>query len=249
MPSLSHVTALILVGGAGTRLRAVVYDRPKPLAEVAGRPFLAYLLDQIADAGVRRGVLCTGFRAEQVTATFGERHGALELMYSPETEPRGTGGALASALPLATGDAVLAMNGDSYCDVDLNAFWRAHVERNANASVLVTRVENASAFGTVRLAPDGQILAFLEKSPTTAPGWVNAGVYAIRRSLLEAIPQTGSVSLERDVFPKWLTRRFYGFPTDGALYDIGTPESYAFAQRIFAERRQREITASRSAES
>lgn len=238
MSELREATALVLVGGAGTRLRPIVADRPKPLAEVAGRPFLAYVLDSLEHVGIRRVVLCTGYRGEQVVATFGERYGTLELLYSREQEPRGTGGALASALPLAEGEAVLALNGDSLCEGDLNALWQAHRQRNAEATLLLTRVEDASAFGTVRLAPNGRVLAFLEKRGVAAPAWVNAGVYVLSRLLLESVPSRGVVSIERDLFPLWVERRFYGFQTDAPLYDIGTPDSYTRVQRLFAERRK-----------
>lgn len=238
MSELRETTALILVGGAGTRLRSIVADRPKPLAEVAGKPFLAYVLDFLERGGIRRVVLCTGYRGEQIAATFGERYGTLELLYSWEREPRGTGGALASALPMTPGEVILALNGDSLCEGDLNALWQTHRQRNADATLLLTRVEDASAFGTVQVAPNGRVLEFLEKSGVVAPAWVNAGVYVLSRFLLESVPSKGVVSIERDLFPLWVERRIYGFQTNAPLYDIGTPESYRRVQRLFDERRK-----------
>ena len=118
----SDVTAVILAGGLGTRLRSVIADRPKVLAEVRGRPFLAYLLDQLIVAGSRSVVLCTGYCGEQILRTFGERYGPLRLSYSQERTPLGTAGALRAGLGQFGSDSVLALNGDSYCSLDLKKY-------------------------------------------------------------------------------------------------------------------------------
>src|SRR5689334_8542197 len=109
---MNDVPALILAGGFGTRLRSVLPDTPRVLAGVNGRPFLACLLDSLADAGVRDVILCTGYRAEQVEREFGSRYGQLSLRYSRETQPLGTGGALRQAVALTQAESVLALNGD-----------------------------------------------------------------------------------------------------------------------------------------
>ena len=120
------VTAAILAGGLGTRLRPAVADRPKVLAPVGGRPYLTYLLDQLAGAGVREVVLLTGYAADEVRDALGDRYGRMRLRYSVEPAPLGTAGALRLALPLLAAPAVLLLNGDSYCDADLGAFRRSH---------------------------------------------------------------------------------------------------------------------------
>ena len=176
MADLRSTTAIILAGGLGTRLRPVVSDRPKVLAEVAGRPFLAYLLEQVAAAGVRRLVLCTGYRAEAVEAAFGRSFAGMHLLYSPEVEPLGTGGALRQALTLAESDPVLAMNGDSYLDMPLAAISARHDAHGGEGTVAVTRVPDTGRFGCVRTAEDGRILAFEERGTRGQAGWINAGI-------------------------------------------------------------------------
>lgn len=223
----------MLVGGAGTRLREVVADRPKPLAEVAGRPFLSYLLDQVERAGVRRVVLCSGYMAGVLEAALGSRHGSLALEYSAEDEPLGTGGALRRALPKLSSDVVLVLNGDSYCDVDLAKFAAFHEQSRAEASIVATRVENAAAFGRVKLGTDGRIEAFEEKDGRSEAGLINAGIYLLKRGLIEAIPATGAVSLERAVFPSWIGKAFYGYACAARFIDIGTPASYRAAEAFF----------------
>jgi NDP-sugar pyrophosphorylase family protein len=230
------VIAAILAGGLGTRLRPVVADRPKALAEVRGRSFLAYLLDQLTEAGARRVVLCTGHLGKQVQAEFGQSYGPLRLAYSQEATPLGTAGALRLALPLLNSSAVLVMNGDSLCDVDLSAFWSWHRERGAKASLVLTKVPDTSRYGRVNVSQNGDVLRFDEKGRECGPGWINAGIYLIARPLIEATPANRAVSLEREMFPAWVGQGLYGYQTRGRFLDIGTPEAYAMAEQFFAER-------------
>lgn len=234
----SVIDVAILAGGLGTRLRSAIDDRPKVLATVAHRPFLSYVLDQVAAAGVRRVVLCTGHLGEQLEATFGDRHGALRLSYSREPTQRGTAGALRLALPLLRTDPVLVLNGDSYCDAALEDFatWhRAHTEPRSG-SLLLTWIDDTSRYGAVEADEAGDIVAFREKGSLTAPGWINAGVYVLSRRLLMSIPARGAVSIERDVFPRWIGRGLGAYRVKVPFLDIGTPESYAQAEAFFAQR-------------
>lgn len=238
MVELADVTAAVLAGGLGTRLRAAVADRPKVLANVSGRPFVAYLLDQLADAGVRRVVLCTCYRADQVKAALGLAYRDLQLIYSEEGSPLGTGGALRLALPALTTKCTLVMNGDSFCETDLGQLKAWHDEHQAAGTILLARVADTSRFGSVEMNEQSRVTAFREKSGGGGPGWINAGIYLLRRELLEGIPSGRSVSLERDVFPSWIGRGLYGFRSpEGRFLDIGTPESYAEAEHFLARER------------
>jgi NDP-sugar pyrophosphorylase family protein len=234
MHTLTGITAAILAGGLGTRLLSAVPDRPKVLAEVAGRPFLAHLLDLFVAAGIRRVVLCTGYRAEAVEAAFGNRYGDLTIQYSVESEPQGTGGALRAALPLLDSSTVLVANGDSWCQVDLAASWDRHRGCGARASLLLTKVADPSRFGRVEVDHSGRVTQFAEKAPGLAAGWINAGIYLIDREAIAAIPAGEQVSLEHDIFPAMIGRGLYGFAAGGRFLDIGTPESYAAAEAFFA---------------
>ena len=232
---MSSVTAAILAGGLGTRLRSVVADRPKVLADVGGRPFLAYLLDRLAAAGLTRVVLCTGHMGDRVEAAFGETHGPLYLVYSREPELLGTAGALRLALPLFESDSILVMNGDSYCEADLQGLYAWHSQKQAEATLLLTHLTNAERYGRVSLAADGRLLNFEEKARAAGPGWINAGVYVFMRDLLRTIPRGKAVSLEREVLPAWVSRRMYGRGTRGRFLDIGTPQSYSLAEELLAQ--------------
>jgi D-glycero-alpha-D-manno-heptose 1-phosphate guanylyltransferase len=239
MKNLSHITAAILAGGLGSRLRPVVADRPKVLAEVGGRPFIFYLLDQLAAVSVQRVVLCTGYLADLVKDTLGETYGPMNLLYSREPSPLGTGGALCFALPLLESETVLVLNGDSFCEANLRAFCLVHCLRRAQASLLLAEVTDTGRFGWVELDGEGRITGFLEKGKATGSGWVNGGIYLINRSLLDTIPPQQIVSLEQGIFPAWIGRGLYGFRIDGRFLDIGTPESYAAAEEFFLQQEHR----------
>jgi D-glycero-alpha-D-manno-heptose 1-phosphate guanylyltransferase len=232
---LADVTAAILAGGLGTRLRSRIADRPKVLAPVHGRPYLSYLLEQLAAAGVRRVVLLTGYLADQIRSVFGDTYAGLHLTYSQEPSPLGTAGALRAARPHLSSPSVLLLNGDSYCAASLPDFWAFHQRQCADLSLVLTRVEDCSRYGRVHVADDGRILHFEEKNQAGDAGWVNAGIYLLQRSLIEDIPADGPASLERDLFPVWAAgKRCCGFPSWAQFLDIGTPESYARAAVFFA---------------
>lgn len=219
------VTAIILAGGLGTRLRSVLADRPKVLAPVAGRPFLTYLLDQLRRIGVSQAVLSTGHLAEQFAEAIGDDYRGMQIRYAQEESPLGTGGAIKFAGQLVDTPHLLVMNGDSYFDADLRSYIEWHIAGEHDVSLLLVKVPDASRFGTVqRKLLD--VIAFLEKQPQPTPGEINAGVYVFRREMLAEIPD-GKCSIERDVFPQWLGKyRVRAWVTDGEFIDIGVPDDY-----------------------
>lgn len=233
MPEHSRpVTALVLVGGLGTRLRPVLSDRPKPLAPVGDRPFVSRILDQLAAAGLREAVLCTGHLGDRVRETLGDRHGPLALRYSQEAAPLGTGGALRLAEPLTSGDTVLALNGDSYFGLPLAAYLDWHTRLGLDASLAIRRVEDSSRYGRVETDGEGRVTSFLEKTEGLGAGWINAGLYLFSREALRSLPEGRPLSLEREVLPSWVGH-LRSYPAEGPFLDIGTPESLEQASGFF----------------
>ena len=219
--------AVILAGGLGTRLGAVLGDRAKPLMPVAGRPFVAYLLQRLARQGVAEAILCVGHRADLVRAALGDGlAGGPRLRYSEERELLGTGGALKLAADLIGPEPFFVLNGDSFFAADLPALRRAHDARGALATLALAKVLDVGRYGAVEMGPDGAIRRFAEKG-AAGTGVINAGVYVFGRAVLDAIPPGRVVSLERDVFPGLVGRGFYGVPGAGYFVDIGVPEDYA----------------------
>ncbi|HLJ92059.1 MAG TPA: nucleotidyltransferase family protein [Gemmataceae bacterium] len=230
-----RISAAILAGGLGSRLRSVVADRPKVLAPVYGRPYLTFLLDQLAEAGIAEVVLLTGYQAEQVRSTLGMTYAGMRLVYSQERSPLGTAGAVRWGLAKLSGSTVLLLNGDSYCDVNLAEFRSFHAQRAVDVSLVLAKAPAQSRFGTVWLDCQGRVERFEEKTADTGGNWINAGIYLLERRLIEEIPVERSVSLERDLFPAWIARqRVYGFRCAGRFLDIGTPEAYAEAESFFS---------------
>ncbi len=230
-----QVTAVILAGGLGTRLRPVVQDQPKVLAPVAGRPFIFYLLDQLIEARVPRAIVCTGYQAQQVEQTLGPRYGTVQLQYSREQQPLGTAGAVRLAAEQLSTPMALVLNGDSFCGGALTHFLYWHHRSRFAGSLLLVYQEQTDRFGRVALGSDNTVLAFEEKRSGLGPGLINAGVYLLGKELLEQIPSQVPLSLERDVFPRWAARGLLGgYPTRAPFLDIGVPEAFYQAQDFFA---------------
>ncbi len=233
--------AFVLAGGLGTRLRPRFGELPKPLAPLGGRPFLARLLAQLATAGLREAVLCTGFGAAAVREALGDGASlGLRLEYSVEEEPLGTGGALQLAGAPETGTCIVA-NGDTLGACDPWALERARWERGALGAVALYRVDDASSRGRVETGPESTVSRFCEKDPThTGPAWVNGGLYAFTPELWRLMPapppgrRAAPFSLERDLLPALAaTGRLAAHRVDGEFYDIGTPEDWERAEKRF----------------
>jgi|GEM_PF-79141 histidinol-phosphate phosphatase family domain/HAD-superfamily hydrolase, subfamily IIIA len=233
-PTGAEVTAFILAGGFGTRLRPVVADRPKVLAEVLGRPFVFHILDRLAALGVPKAVFCTGYMADMLEALVGAEYRGMAIRFSREDEPLGTGGALALALSRHPARLALAMNGDSIATADLAAYLRWHAGTACKAALLLTEVPDTARYGSVSVDNAGRVTGFAEKG-RSGPGLINAGVYLLRPGALDAVAPGSAASVEADVFPA-LARagELDGWRAPGELLDIGTPESYAAAGRFLA---------------
>jgi NDP-sugar pyrophosphorylase family protein len=233
MQDLSQITAVILAGGRGVRLRPIVCDRPKVLADVLKRPFITYLLDQIVSAKAHRAVLCTGYMADIIQERLGQAYRSLTLSYSKEVKPLGTGGAVREALPLIQSDPFLIMNGDSYVNLDLNEYLRWFARKKRRASILVTKVADTSRYGSVSLDEDQRVVAFQEKTADGGSGWINAGIYIAKKDAILAIPENTPYSLEKEFLPDLIDKGLYAYKAEGQFIDIGTPKSYALADQFF----------------
>ncbi|WP_411834129.1 nucleotidyltransferase family protein [Pseudoxanthomonas mexicana] len=223
--------AIVLAGGFGTRLRSVVGEVPKPLAPVAGRPFLAWLLDRLAEAGMTHVVLATGYLAEQVESTLGEEWKGMALSHSVEPEPLGTGGAITLARARLRGTAAHVLNGDTwlrYSPAALAALVQAH---GAGIGVALAQVPEVGRYGSVRLEGE-RILGFDEKGGS-GPGHINAGCYYLAPDVLAGLPG-GRYSFETDILaPLAAAGRIVGLKGGEGFIDIGVPEDYARAQILF----------------
>ncbi len=232
MNQLIHpdIDIVILAGGLGKRLRPAVSDRPKVLAEVAGKPFLDMLIDNLLGTGFRRIILSVGYLKDHIKNRYAERG----VFFVEEESPLGTGGGLKNAERLLKSDQIFVMNGDSWVTggLDFDALHKFHSDRNALVTLLLAKPRKEKDYGAVFLGDDGKISRFSEKSETGDVHFMNAGVYCMNRKAFAIMPE-GPFSLENDFFPKLVGGAMYGFPVEGELVDIGTPERYNSARKKF----------------
>ena len=234
--------AVVLAGGAGTRIRHLHPDVPKPLIPVGGRPWLEWICRYWIRQGIRRVAISLGHMADVAERQIAWSWPGVEIRTVREETPLGTGGALrfaADAMP--EGDPVLALNGDSLLVADLTGAWKL-LEDDAGAAGVVVGVEmeDASRFGTLRVDAGGVLRGFDEKRP--GRGWINAGIYLFRRQTLRQFPAAEPLSMEHDVFPSLLESgaRLRVFCAAGDFIDIGSPDSLAVAA-AFVERHAKEL--------
>ena len=221
--------AIVLAGGFGTRLKHILHDVPKPMAPVRGVPFLEFVLENLLRFDVKRAVLATGYKSDIIEKYFGDSYKGMALVYSVETIPLGTGGAMRLALERCSEEDVVVLNGDTYFDVDLNAMMDVHRKNGLPVTVAVKQMRNFDRYGTV-LSVEGLITRFDEKTKTEE-GVINGGVYIVNRSTFEGMSD-GPLSFEKDYLEKFVDEKRLGsFESEGYFIDIGVPEDYYKANK------------------
>ena len=226
--------AIILAGGFGTRLKSVVRDMPKPMAVIAGKPFLTYLLDQLDRQGCTHAILAVGYKKEVIQNFFGPKYRGISLTYSVEEKPLLTGGALKKALEVTTEDAVLVLNGDTFFGVDFSKMLDFHHKTHSDATLAVKKLYDFSRYGTVLFNGNLRITQFIEKK-VCQEGFINGGVYILNRTIFDGINQE-KFMMEKDFLEKYVDlKAFYAFPSNGYFIDIGIPEDYEKANKEFGK--------------
>jgi|UniRef100_UPI00404A1448 mannose-1-phosphate guanylyltransferase len=220
---------ILLVGGFGTRLMPLTKNAPKPMLTVAGLPVTEHQLALAKRAGITTVVLATSYLSEVFIPYFGDgSKWGMKLLYAVEKEPLGTGGAIRNAAKLlATDESVVVFNGDVLSSHNLALQIQEHEANNANATLHLTAVEDARAYGCVPTDSDGRITAFLEKMENPVTNTINAGCYVFKPSVIQSIEPNRVVSVEREVFPNLVAShgKIFGFIDDSYWLDIGTPQA------------------------
>lgn len=228
--------SIILAGGMGTRLRQVVDNKPKSMAEVEAKPFLEYQIEFLKQYGFTDLILCVGYLSEQIVDYFADgAQWGVSIQYALEGQSLlGTGGAIRNAERLI-GGTFLVLNGDTYFNIDLHKLVQFHKgRRQEDDSILgtlaVTRVADSAAYGSVWIDNDNKCIGFAEKTSVLHPvHTVSAGIYVLEPAVLDLIPTGRRVSIERETFPFILSkdRALLGYLAEGFFVDIGTPAGYA----------------------
>jgi D-glycero-alpha-D-manno-heptose 1-phosphate guanylyltransferase len=224
--------AIVLAGGFGTRIQSVVSDVPKPMAPVAGKPFLYYLLKELVNQGIQQIILAVGYKREVIINYFGNHFESAELLYSVEEEPLGTGGGIRKALNLVNGEEVLIINGDTFFDLPLKNLIQFHQQGSYDLTLGLKPMENFDRYGTVLVEQD-RVVALKEKQPCEK-GLINGGIYVMNKNILSPFPLNTKFSFETEVLEKEINRlKFGAFLSDTYFIDIGIPEDYLKAQDDF----------------
>ena len=229
---------VILAGGLGTRLRPVTTQMPKPMVPVAGVPYLEHQLRLLATQGFSDVVLLTGYLGEQISDYFqtGSSLG-LRLRYAQEAAPMGTGGALREARSLLD-DEFLVIYGDSYLPIEYATVGRLLRSTNADGVLVLYRDAHGETDvpGNVAIDDRGFVTRYDKSARHDADlRYVEAGVLALRRSVIDLMPPAGVVSLEQQIFPRLIERRsLVGLPTTQRFYDIGTPDRLRAIEQLFS---------------
>jgi NDP-sugar pyrophosphorylase family protein len=222
--------ALILAGGEGTRLRPLTIYTPKPVVPIVNRPFLYYQLELLKRAGIKEITLSLSYQPNKIADIFGEGdENGVKIYYTVEASPLGTAGAYKNAQEHLTQTAVV-FNGDILTDINIADVIAFHREKNAAATIVLTPVENPSAYGLVETEADGRVRRFLEKPKPEeiTCNTINAGVYVLEPHILNYIPAGEKFSFEYQLFPALLANNepFYAYTMSEYWLDIGTPQRY-----------------------
>lgn len=221
--------AILLVGGFGTRLMPLTKNTPKPMLTVAGVPVTEHQIAMAKAAGISEIVLATSYLSDVFIPYFGDgSKWGIKIKYAVEKEPLGTGGAIRNAAQLLdSNESVVILNGDVLSSHNLGEQIRQHEANDADATLHLTEVQDARAFGCVPTDSNGRVTAFLEKMENPVTNQINAGCYVFNPRVVSTIPLNTVVSVERETFPELVTSgaKVFGYVENAYWLDIGTPRA------------------------
>ena len=231
--------AIILAGGLGTRLRSVISAIPKCMAPVAGKPFLFYVIEYLKKQGIDKFIFSLGYKSEIIIDYINDQYprpnvssgrAMLNIQFSVEEEPLGTGGAIKLACGMATEKNILILNGDTLFKADVKKLFAAHHKNEADCTLALKPMHNFDRYGLVEINEDNFIASFKEKQQYES-GFINGGIYILNTTkfLQEELP--AKFSFEKDYLEQYVDKRkMYGLVQDEYFIDIGIPEDYERAQ-------------------
>lgn len=222
------IDAIILCGGRGTRFEEVANSKAKALAEINGIPLIELIIQNLEKSGFSRFILAVGFRNDGILDYF--KGTTREIIFSKETEPLGTGGAIKNAQKYINSDIFLVMNGDLICDMDHKKLIRAHKNSSKEITMVVSRSDTNQDFGNIFLGPNNSVEAFAEKVNDNSSNYVSAGTYIMEKNIFSIFPTKKVFSIETDFFEKNPDLLNAHIISESFL-DIGTPERYKEANK------------------
>lgn len=225
--------AIVLAGGLGTRISHIVSDVPKPMALINEKPFLKYILNYLYKHNINRIIIAVGYKSEIIKEYFRESFKGIEIVYSDETSPLGTGGAIKKAISLCKNQEVLIINGDTFFDVDLEKMRIEHQKSSYDITIAVKEMKNIERYGSV-IIQDNKVIEFIEKQKISK-GKINGGIYLVNKDIFNDIHEE-VFSFEQTILES-LNYAIGAYESFGYFIDIGVPDDYYKAQRDFENER------------
>ena len=221
--------AIILAGGLGKRLRTVISNKPKVMAPIGEYPFIQYLLDYPDSLGISKVVLSVGFLYESIYNYLGNNYGNINIKYSVEEKPLGTGGAIKRSIGLTKTQDVIVINGDTFTTIDYNKMMKTHKDNGEIITVAIKYEKNRSRYGNI-LVKNNRICEFIEKTKNDG-GYINVGSYIINRKIFDQFDLPPHFSFEKEFMQCYINKiNPMSYLFDGMFIDIGLPQSYARAK-------------------
>ena len=228
---------LILCGGEGRRLRQISGRFPKPMVRIGRKVFLDIIIDYLKGFGFKRIILGTGYRAKFIRKYYSEHKvPGIELIFSEEKKPLGTGGAVKKAKRLIKSEFFFVLNGDTFSKFKVGRFIKFYQQKKAKLLILLRRAVINKDYGAITIDKRSKITSFNEKNVSTRVNFVNGGVYLFSKSVFSQMPNKSKFSLEFDFFPRMVGKGLYGYKESGFFIDIGIPERYFIAKKYFLKR-------------
>lgn len=225
--------AIVLAGGLGTRLKSVVKDVPKPMANINGRPFLEYLLSFLKEQNMEKVILSVGYKYEIIKKYFGNNFEGMKLVYSIEERPLGTGGAVKRSLSLTDNKEVFVFNGDTIFKINLEEFFLFHQKKKSVLSIALKFMRDFDRYGSVKIDDTGRIIGFEEKK-YYKEGLINGGIYLLNREFFLNFNLKNRFSFEKEFLEKYYAvYKFYGLVFNDFFIDIGVPDDYEKCKSYF----------------
>ncbi len=221
--------AIILAGGFGTRLQSVVKDVPKPMADIAGKPFLYYLIKYLTTFSQKNHIiLSVNYLKEKIISYFGDKFLNAKISYAVENHPLGTGGAIVNSLKNCdTNEPIIILNGDSFIQIDYQKLLDFHKKNKSKLTIVLKKMDDCSRYGAVEIDNQNQIISFKEKSQIISSGLINSGVYVIEKDIFNQFDLPEKFSFEQDFLMRYLSEiKPCGLVVDDYFIDIGIPEDY-----------------------
>jgi D-glycero-alpha-D-manno-heptose 1-phosphate guanylyltransferase len=234
---IKEIDVFILCGGEGKRLKKISGRVPKPMACIGRKVFLDILIDYLRGFGFKRIILGIGYQAQFIRKYY-KKHKipGLEIIFSEENKPLGTGGAVKKAKRLIKSESFLVLNGDTFSKFNAKKFIRFYQQKQARLLILLRKAKASKDYGSITTDRQSRIISFNEKSASTHGNFVNGGVYLFSKGVFPEMPKQARFSLEYDFFPRMIGKGFYGYKESGFFIDIGTPERYLSAKKYLLKR-------------